>query len=86
MLITLQRLTEQFAAAALSIQQSRPFDAVCIVVPGCIAALADSIIRKLAIDEPSELCSHLMGRTIAGVQLGHPGFGISVGSFATQVC
>ena len=84
-LLTLQRLTEQFAAAAMSIQQSRPFDAVCIIVPGCIAAVADAVIRKLAIDEPSEMCSHLLGQTIAGVQLGHPGFGLSVGSFATQV-
>jgi hypothetical protein len=53
LLITLQRIIEHFGAAAMSIQQSRPFDAVCIVVPGCITAIADSIMRKLAIDEPS---------------------------------
>lgn len=50
---TLQRLIEHFAAAAMSIQQSRPFDAVCIVVPGCICAIGDAIMRKIAVDEPS---------------------------------
>lgn len=45
LMLTLQRLSENFAAAAMSIQQSRPFDAVCIVVPGCIAALADALVR-----------------------------------------
>ena len=48
-MITLQRLIEHFAAAAMSIQQSRPFDAVCIVVPGCICAISDAIMRKIAI-------------------------------------
>eukprot|EP01038_Epipyxis_sp_PR26KG_P004031 gene4031-5768_t len=84
LLITLQRITEHFAAAAMSINQSRPFDAVCIIVSGCLAALSDAIIRKIATDEPSEMCSHLMGKTITGRQLGHPGYGISVGTFATQ--
>ena len=85
-MITLQRIAEHFLASAMSIQQSRPFDGVCIVVSGCIAALSDAIMRQLAMDEPSEMCSHLMGRTLGGKQLGHPGFGISVGTFATQVC
>jgi hypothetical protein len=76
---------EHFAAAVMSIQQSRPFDGVCIIVPGCITAIADAIIRRLAQNHPSEVCSHLLGKTVEGVQLGHPGFGISVGSFATQV-
>jgi hypothetical protein len=84
LLLTIQRLAENFAAAAMSIQQSRPFDAVCIIVPACMSCLSDAIIRKLAVDEPSEFCSHLMGRTTSGIQLGHPGFGISAGSFATQ--
>jgi hypothetical protein len=85
LLLTLQRLSEHFAAAFFSIQQSRPFDAVGIVVTGCMSAVADAIMRKIAIDEPSEVCSHLMGRTVDGRQLGLPGFGISVGTFATQV-
>ena len=84
LLLTLQRITEHFSAACLSIQQSRPFDAVCIIVTGCLTALADAIMRKIAIDEPSEACSHLMGKTKDGRQLGHSGFGISFGSFASQ--
>lgn len=84
LLLTIQRLIEHFAAAAMSIQQSRPSDAVCIIVPGCMCAISDAVIRRIAEDEPSEVSSHLMGRTIGGKQLGHPGYGISVGSFATQ--
>jgi len=84
LLITLQRIAEHFASAAMSIQQSRPFDSVCITVSGCIAAIADAIMRKVATDEPSEMCTHLSGRTATGRQLGHPGFGIGIGNFATQ--
>lgn len=84
LLLTLQRLTEHFVAAFFSIQQSRSFDSVGIIVAGCITAVADAVIRKIAIDEPSEICSHLMGKTVDGRQLGLPGFGISVGTFATQ--
>ena len=68
----------------MSIQQSRSFDGVCIIVVGCITAIADAIIRKIAIDQPSLVCCHLMGRTIDGRQLGRPGFGISISSFETQ--
>jgi hypothetical protein len=61
LMIALQRICEHFVAAAMSIQQSRPFDAVCIVVPGCICAISDTLMRKIATDEPSAACSHLMG-------------------------
>eukprot|EP01033_Poteriospumella_lacustris_P010457 gene10460-7435_t len=84
LMLCLQRVTEHFAAAVLSIQQSRSFDASIIIVNGCLTALADAIMRKVAIDEPSEACSHLMGRSANNRQLGYAGFGISVGSFATQ--
>eukprot|EP01038_Epipyxis_sp_PR26KG_P004458 gene4458-6304_t len=84
LLLSLQRIQDQFAAATMSIHQSRPFDAVCIIVSGCISAIADAIMRQLASDEPSEACSHLSGRTVLGKQLGNPGFGIDTGSFATQ--
>ena len=83
-MLALQRISEHFVASAMSIQQTRPTDAVCIIVSGAIAAIADAIIRKIAVHEPSEVCSHLMGKTVSGRQLGHPGFGISVGTFASQ--
>ena len=84
-MLAINRLSEHFSAAAFSIQQSRSFDGVCIVVSGCMVAVADAIMRKIATDEPSVACSQLMGKTIYDQQLGHPGFGVSVGSFATQV-
>ena len=84
LLIAIQRLSEHFMAAAMSIQQSRPFDGVCLVVSGCMAAIADALMRKAAVDSPSEACCQLMGRTAKGKQLGTPGFGISISSFATQ--
>ena len=51
--MTLQRLSELFVSSALSIQQSRSFDAVSITVLGCVAAVADAVLRRLAVDEPS---------------------------------
>lgn len=84
MALTLQRLMEQFAAACFSIQQTRSFDAVCVCVPGCICAIADSILRRRPTDYTSECVSHLMGQTRDGKQLGIPGFGLSVGTFAEQ--
>lgn len=54
-MLTLKRLTEVFTAAAMSIQSSRPFDGVCIVVTGVIAAIADATIRRLATDRASEV-------------------------------
>jgi hypothetical protein len=61
LLLTLGRLAETFAAAAMSIQHNRSFDAVCVVVPGCIAAIADAVIRRLATDRPSEVSAVLIG-------------------------
>jgi hypothetical protein len=49
-----------------------------------MAAIADAVLRRRAYDLPSEVCSHLMGQTRDGKQLGYYGFGISVGTFATQ--
>jgi hypothetical protein len=85
LLLCLQRLGDHFSAAAMSIQHSRAFDAVCMVVPGLIAALADSILRRLATDRPSKFCGVLLGVNAGdGRQLGFPGFGLSVGTFAEQ--
>jgi hypothetical protein len=85
LLLCLQRLGDNFAAAAMSIQHSRPFDAVCMVVPGLMACLADSVLRRLATDRPSKFTGVLLGLNAAdGRRLGFPGFGLSVGSFADQ--
>jgi hypothetical protein len=85
LLLCLRRLSDQFSAAALSIQHSRTFDSVCMVVPGLIASIADCILRRLASDRPSKFTGVLLGlNTGDGRRLGFPGFGLSVGSFAEQ--
>ena len=84
MLLVLQRLMEHFAAAVLSLQASRPLDAVRVIVPGCICAISDAIMRHRAYDSPSVACAQLMGLDATGRQLGFHGFGIGVGVFATQ--
>ncbi len=53
LLLVLQRLTEHFAAATMSIEPTRPFDSVRIVVCGCICAIADSLLRRHATNNPS---------------------------------
>ena len=45
LMLTLQRLTEHFAAAFFSTQQSRPLDAVGIITVGAIAAIAGECIH-----------------------------------------
>ena len=56
----LKRIMEHFYWSSMSIRQSRPFDAACIILPGCIAAIADSILRRRAFDHPSEVCTCLL--------------------------
>ena len=85
LLLCLRRLSDHFSAAALSIQHSRAFDSVCMVVPGLIASIADCILRRLASDRPSKFTGVLLGLSAGdGRRLGFPGFGLSVGSFAEQ--
>ena len=60
-LLLLQRLVEHFAASVLSLDQTRSLDGVRTVVPACIAAVADVVMRQLASDKPSRVCVHLRG-------------------------
>ena len=84
MMLTLERIAEHFCAATMSIRPCKELDAAAIIVNGCIVAVADAIMRRRATDHPSEACSHLMGQLRDGQQLGIPGFGLSVSSFASQ--
>ena len=84
LLMVLQRIMEHFTAAVLSMQASKALDGARVVIPGCVCAIADAVIRRRAYDEPSEACAQLMGQNKSGKQLGVFGFGIGVGSFATQ--
>ena len=81
---TLERINEHFVAAMMSIRPCKELDAVGIIVNGCICAIGDAVMRRRATDHPSEVCSHLMGQCRDGQQLGIPGFGLSVSSFASQ--
>ena len=78
-LILLQRIIEHFASSAFSIQATRSFDAVRIIVPACISAIADVVMRKRATDIPSEVSLHLMGDSQFGFR-----YGLSTGPFGTQ--
>ena len=84
LLMVLQRIMEHFTASVLSLHPSKDLDAVRIIVPGCVCAIADAVIRRRAYDQPSEACAHLMGQDKSGKQLGIYGFGIDVTKFASQ--
>lgn len=77
-MILLQRIIEHFAAAAFSLQATRSFDAVKIIVPAVIASIADVVMRKKATDIPSEVSLVLMGYERAY------GYGLSTGKFGDQ--
>ena len=81
--ILLQRIMEHFASAACSLHPTKSFDAVRIVVVACITALADSVLRRRASDNPSAVSTHLMGQTIHGDAV-HSPFGIDATLFAKQ--
>ncbi len=61
LMLLLSRIMEHFVAAAFSVDHTRAMDAVRMVVPACIAAVADVIMRHFASDFPSEVCVHLAG-------------------------
>jgi hypothetical protein len=52
---------EHFAASVFACDHSMPLDAMRMVVPACIAAIADAVLRTLATDIPSEVSLHLRG-------------------------
>ena len=79
-MLLLQRIVEHFAAASLTIDHTRSFDAVRMVVPACVAAVADVVMRQLATDEPSQVCIHLRGEGTTK----RSGFALSAAQLATQ--
>jgi len=77
-MILLQRIMEHFAASVFAIVNSRSFDAVRLIVPACICAIGDVVMRKIATDIPSELCQVFTHGN------GGLGYGISTGNFGSQ--
>ena len=78
-LILLQRIVEHFAASVFSLQPSRSFDAVRVLIPAALLAVADAVLRKEATDIPSEVSVNLMGHP-----LGLLPYGINVGRLIEQ--
>ena len=60
-MLLLQRIIEHFASSVFTVDHTRSIDAVRMVVPACIAAIADAIMRQIAVDIPSEVSIHLRG-------------------------
>ena len=77
LLILLQRLIEHFAAAAFSLDHTRAADAVRMVVPACIAAVADCVLRQVASDIPSEASTHLVKYALSAGHLAKQSAGIA---------
>jgi hypothetical protein len=78
-LLLLQRLSEHWASSAFSLQATRSFDGVKIVIPAVMTAIADATIRKRATDIPSEVSLHIMGGAGRG-----SGYTVSLGMFGMQ--
>ena len=78
LLLLLQRILEHFAASVLSLDHTRSLDAVRMVVPACVAAVADVVMRQIATDEASRVALHLRGTHE------HRGFTLGTGALAKQ--
>lgn len=82
LMLLLQRIIEHFAASVFSIDHTRSLDAVRMVVPACVAAIADVVMRQQAVDIPSEVCTYLRGDASAGKK--GKGFSLGAGALARQ--
>jgi hypothetical protein len=69
MLELLQRVSEHFAAAVFSLEHTRSIDALRMVVPWAIVAIADCVMRQTATDAPSIACTHLNRFTLGTAAL-----------------
>jgi hypothetical protein len=61
MLRHLHLISRHYAAAALSLNVTRSFDACRILTMACMSAVADSVMRKSATDSPSVFSLHYSG-------------------------
>eukprot|EP01047_Picozoa_sp_COSAG01_P121644 COSAG01_NODE_50448_length_363_cov_0.981061_1_plen_92_part_01 len=76
----LSDIATDYAAISLSMYPTNSFDATRMLVMGCIACIADAILRIQACDAPS-----IFSQQYAGVAAG-PGrpFGIEIGDYARE--
>jgi len=73
-------LARHFASASLSLKLTRSFDATRILTLGCMATIADVVMRIKACDIPSQLCLHYSGQADGPVLP----FGFEMGAFAVE--
>ena len=73
-------MCRHFAACCFSIRVTRSFDAVRLVVVGCLATIADAVMRIPTCDVPSLLCLSYSGDADGP---GGP-FGFELGTFAVE--
>ena len=64
-------IQEHFASSTLSVLHTRHTDAVRMVVPGCLAIVADAVMRRRASDIPSKACETLEGFTLGSADMAH---------------
>ena len=76
-------LCRHYTAVSLSLQASRTFDSTRMLVIGCMACVADCVIRISASDRPSKFSLHYNGEAHAPTGLLQP-FGLSTGNFAVE--
>jgi hypothetical protein len=76
----LHLICRHYAACCLSVKVTRSFDATRILTVGCIAAIADAVLRVKCIDVPNMLSLHYTGEAPGPV---HP-FGFEMNHFARE--
>jgi hypothetical protein len=77
---SLNMLCRHYTAVSLSLSPTQSFDAVRMLVLGCIACLADAVMRITACDNPSHLTLHYSGKAAGPI---HP-FGFEMGHYAEE--
>ena len=73
-------LCRHFAAASLSVKNTRSGDAIRMLTFACIASVCDAALRKIATDVPSQSALHYSGKAKGPV---FP-FGFDMGNFAEE--
>jgi hypothetical protein len=76
----LNLVSRHYAAASLSIRNTRSFDAARIITFACIATVTDAVIRRIACDVPSQFSLHYSGLAEGPVRA----FGFDMRHFALE--
>eukprot|EP01052_Picozoa_sp_SAG31_P027599 SAG31_NODE_2595_length_5421_cov_2.387636_1_plen_358_part_10 len=76
----LDMLCRQYCAVSLSLKVTRSFDAVRMLILGCMACIGDCVLRMTACDRPSKFSLHYAGNVDGPV---YP-FGFDMGYYALE--